>query len=183
MTDTNKTVASVNIQNDIPDNFPISRMLHCHNVGLRMYSYAKKHLGWPSDKCQDMYVLGMMHDLGYELDADAFRHDEAMAKALNRMGYKYSNEIYYHSRMQQKYDSPEMRLLYFGDMAVDGKGNWVTFNERLDDLKKRHGENSEVYKESAEIAAALVEWGFDDSITPEDYVSRITDDSDFKNKV
>ena len=49
-------VASVNIHEDVPSDFPLSRMLHCHNVGLRMYSYAKKHLGWAEEKCQDMYV-------------------------------------------------------------------------------------------------------------------------------
>ena len=178
MSDTDKIVASVDVHKDIPDNFPMSRMLHCHNVGLRMYFYAKKHMGWPEEKCHDMYILGMMHDLGYELNADPFEHDEAMARALGRTGYKYIKEIYYHSRMQTKYDSPEMRLLYFGDMTVDGKGNWVTLEDRLKDLEERHGKNSEVYKESKEIADALVEWGFDDSVTPEDRVERITDYAD-----
>ena len=47
-------IASINIHEDIPDTFPLSRMFHCHNVGLRMYSYAKKHLNWTEEKCQDM---------------------------------------------------------------------------------------------------------------------------------
>ena len=170
-------IASVNIHEDVPSDFPLSRMLHCHNVGLRMYSYAKKHLGWAEEKCQDMYVLGMMHDIGYELNSDPFEHDVAMANALGRSGYKYIDEIYHHSRMQTEYDTPEMRLLYFADMTVDGKGNWVTIEDRLRDLEERHGKDSEVYKESEEIADALAKWGFDDRITEDDYITSISADN------
>ena len=166
-----KIVASVDIEADVPSSFPLSRMLHCHNVGLRMASYAKKHLGWDDVKCNDMYILGMMHDLGYELNPDPFEHDEAMSEALGHTGYKYVKEIAYHSCMQTEFDSPEMRLLYFGDMTVDGRGKWCTLEERLKDLEKRHGKDSKVYKESLDIAIALEGWGFDDRITENDFIT------------
>ena len=118
-----------------------------------------------------------MHDIGYELNSDPFEHDVAMANALGRSGYKYIDEIYHHSRMQTEYDTPEMRLLYFADMTVDGKGNWVTIEDRLRDLEERHGKDSEVYKESEEIADALAEWGFDDRITEDDYITSISADN------
>ena len=70
----------------------------------------------------------------------------------------------YHSYLQHNYDSPEMRLIYFGDMTVDGQGNWCTFKERLADLEKRYGLNSEVYKESLAIVNHLIKLGFDDSL-------------------
>ena len=150
-------------------------MLHCHNVGLRMYSYAKKRLGWYEDECNDMYILGMMHDLGYELNGDPFEHDNAMSRALGHTGYKYIREIYYHSCMQTEYDTPAMRLLYFGDMTVDGFGRWCTLEERLKDIEECHGIDSEVYKESKAIADALIKWGFDDKIRPGDFITCIAD--------
>ena len=168
-------VASVDAREDISSSFPLSRMLHCHNVGLRMASYAKNHLGWDNVRCNDMYILGMMHDLGYELNGDPFLHDEAMAEALGHTGYKYMKEIAYHSCMQHDYDSPEMRLLYFGDMTVDGKGKWCTLDERLKDIEERHGKNSEVYKESYDIAVALRGWGFEDTITKKDFITSMND--------
>lgn len=168
-------VAPVNIHEDVPDSFPLSRMLHCHNVGLRMASYAKKHLGWDDVKCNDMYILGMMHDLGYELNPDPFNHDEAMSEALGHTGYKYMNEIAYHSRMQNEFDTPEMRLLYFADMTVDARGKWCTIDERLKDLEERHGKDSDVYRESVDIANALEEWGFDDNVTKDDFITSLQD--------
>jgi hypothetical protein len=40
------------------------------------------------------------------------------------------------------------------------QGNICTFEEKLLDLKNRHGENSKVYIESEKIAKYLVEKGF-----------------------
>ncbi|MBQ8234247.1 MAG: hypothetical protein IJZ36_01525, partial [Bacilli bacterium] len=60
------------------ENFPTSRYKHCYSVGKRMYTQAKK-MGYTEDFCRDMFVLGNIHDIGYELDGDAFRHDEVLA--------------------------------------------------------------------------------------------------------
>lgn len=159
---------------DTNANFPMSRYMHCHNVGLKMYQYARDNFGWDEAKCKDMFLLGAFHDIGYELNADAFEHDVAMCDALGHNGYKYSQEIKYHSFMQDEYDTPEMRLLYFGDMTVDGMGNWCTFKERLEDLERRHGLESDVYIESKKIADQLIEWGFDDTLREEEYIPQLS---------
>lgn len=145
------------------EEFPLSRYRHCYSVGKRMYTYAKEKLHWDEAHCIEMFVLGNIHDIGYELDPDPFRHDEALACGLDT-SYKYANEVRYHSYLQTIYDTPEMRLLYFGDMTVDGNGNWCTLEERLKDLGTRHGYNSDVYIESYKIAEYLRKLGFDDSI-------------------
>ena len=143
--------------------FPQNRYRHCYSVGKRMYAYAKYNLGWNEKLCCEMFVLGNLHDIGYELDPDAFDHDWILAAVVSD-NYKYVNEIRYHSKLQREYDSPAMRLLYFGDMTVDGEGNWCTYRERLIDLEKRHGVNSEVYRESVELANYLQQLGFDDTV-------------------
>lgn len=143
------------------NNFPLSRYQHCFNVGKKMYKYAKEKLGWSEKKAREMFVLGNIHDIGYEFDGDKFGHDIALADCLN--DYKYTNEIRYHTYFQTEYQSPEMDLLYFGDMTVNGVGKWCTFNERLADLTDRYGKDSIVVKESEDIANYLKEKGFDDS--------------------
>ncbi|MBO5387268.1 MAG: hypothetical protein J6A59_03910 [Lachnospiraceae bacterium] len=144
--------------------FPLSRYRHCYSVGKKMYHYAKNVLLWDEKTCQEMFVLGSIHDIGYEIDSDAFGHDEVLANIMSD-SYKYSNEIRYHSYLQTHYDSPAMRLLYFGDMTVDGTGNWCTFEERLKDLENRYGKNSAVYIESLNIANYLISLGFDDTVS------------------
>ena len=144
--------------------FPESRYRHCYGVGKRMYEYAKNKLHWDERHCDEMFILGNLHDIGYEIDPDAFGHDIILAAILKENGYKYSNEIRYHSKLQEKYMSEELKLLYFADATVDGSGRFCTLNERLEDLKRRHGETSEVYIESVKIAEKVREWGFDDAI-------------------
>ncbi len=161
-------------------NFPENRYRHCYGVGKRMYAYAKYNLGWCDKECCEMFVLGNLHDIGYELDPDAFDHDWVLASVLNG-SYKYVNEIRFHSKLQRDYDSPAMRLLYFGDMTVDGEGNWCTFEERLKDLKARHGIQSEVYRESLELARYLVQLGFDDTVNAK-YLQETLNLSEIINK-
>ena len=143
-------------------NFPMSRYKHCYSVGKQMYEQAKK-MGYDENFCRDMFVLGNIHDIGYELDGSVEGHGTVLSECL-KDSYKYSKELRYHSDFQKEYDSIPMRLLYFGDMTVDGQGNRCTFEERLKDIAIRHGENTEEYRVSKDLALYLRELGFDDSI-------------------
>ena len=148
---------------ELGNNFPLSRYRHCYSVGKKMYAYAHNILGWSDKKSKEMFVLGNLHDIGYEMNPDSFLHDDALADVLDKK-YKYSNEVRYHSYLQTKYKSPEMDLLYFADMTVDGMGNWVTFEERMYDLISRHGEQSDVVRASFDILNYLKAKGFDDRL-------------------
>lgn len=143
--------------------FPENRYKHCYAVGKIMYEYSKQIFEWPEEKAIEMFVLGNIHDIGYELEPDPFKHEEIIANSLSN-SYKYYNEIKYHSKLQNKYQSKELDLLYFADMVVNGYGNLCTFEERLQDLKNRYGENSDVYIETEKIAQYLFEKGFEDII-------------------
>lgn len=143
--------------------FPLSRYRHCYSVGKKMYAYAKEKLKWSEAKCREMFVLGNLHDIGYELEPN--NHDRIMTDIMGS-SYPYSNEIKYHNRLQDIYDSPAMQLLYFGDMTVDGMGNWCTFEERIEDIATRHGINSEIYAESLELANYLSKLGYNDKWLP-----------------
>lgn len=147
-------------------NFKENRYKHCYGVGLKMFAYAKFIFKWDDYHAAEMFVLGNIHDIGYELDPDAFDHGWVLAELLGD-SFKYVNEIKYHNKYQSDYDTPEMRLMYYGDMTVDGQGNFCTLDERLDDLEKRYGKNSEVYLESKNLANKIREWGFDDSLHEE----------------
>lgn len=144
-------------------NFPENRYKHCYSVGKKMYQYAKDVLKWDENTCVEMFVLGNLHDIGYEMNGNCFGHDKVLADALHG-SYRYSNEIELHAGLQKRYDTPAMRLLYFADMTVDGEGNWCTFEERLQDIRTRYGKESEEYKESVQIAEYLIKLGFNDSL-------------------
>ena len=65
MSELPESAARVTRKEEIPADFPLSRFLHCHNVGLRMYSYAKNHWGWSEERCHDMYILGIYLSLSH----------------------------------------------------------------------------------------------------------------------
>lgn len=135
----------------------LNRLKHCHAVGTLMRSYAKTKLQWDDDKCEEMFVLGCLHDIGYGLNNIKVDHSEALADILD--GYKYADEIRHHSFLSD-YHSDELDLLYYADASVDYKGDYCTFDERLDDIGSRHGTYSVAYIESAKIQEYLKSKGF-----------------------
>ena len=54
------------------------------------------------------------------------------------MGYKHWKEVYYHGVVDSPYESKLLDVLNCVDMHVDSVGNYVTFDERLEELSKRY---------------------------------------------
>lgn len=123
-----------------------------HIIGVaRLMKEKAKILGLDE---QEMFLLGMMHDVAYEFDESA-EHNRTGGNLLKSQNYKYYNEVYYHGDINADYKSLELDLLNFCDMHVDGKGNVVSFEERLEDIKARRGEDSFAATKCAEMMRRL----------------------------
>ena len=140
---------------------PVSRLMHCYGVGRKMYRYAKMVLGWPEEKAREMFVLGLLHDAGYEFDSDDYGHGDELAKTLERNSYKYASEIRNHNRLI-KDPSDELVLLWYADQVIDGSGNKVSYDQRLSDIGNRHGFDSRTYRWMKEIIDYCREHGYRD---------------------
>ena len=93
---------------------------------------------------KEMFLLGWLHDIGYQWDnAD---HAKAGGSFLELIGYPYAPEVKYHGDPDVQNPTKELSLLNWADMHVDGKGNQVSFEERLQDIANRHGTDSDAYK-------------------------------------
>lgn len=145
--------------NNKKHNMPETRLKHCYGVARMMYDFAKKHYKWNETKCQEMYVLGLIHDAGYEFVSKKTesQHASILSNVLKNDGYKYFREVKYHDTYTNKYQTEELYLLWLADMSVDGNGNKVSFEERLEDLENRHGKYSSVVKESKELIKHIKE--------------------------
>ena len=102
----------------------------------------------------DMFLLGYLHDVGYFKD-ETLNHGQVGEIILTRNGYKYAKEILYHGNPNPDYSSVELDLLNYCDMHIDGTGRLVSFEERLLDIKTRHGEDSLAYQNSKAVAEKL----------------------------
>lgn len=108
---------------------------------------------------EEMFTLGMLHDIGYEFGGSEEHHLKG-AEMLEKQNYKYFREVLYHGKPDVGYESPELDLLNFADMHTNKKGEYVSFADRLQDIANRRGKNSPHYQNSKKIIEGLIKKGF-----------------------
>lgn len=146
----------------------INKYKMAHNVGVAEYmaENAPKYNLDPNE----MYLIGLLHDIGYingregheesgaSLIMDTFKvnknsdsHIFTNNKALFAIRWHGTdpNQLEIENRdinMYIRQDHPELFLLYEADMNVGIDGFRIGFRKRLEDFKKRYGEDSIAYK-------------------------------------
>ena len=133
---------------------------HMHAVAEYMYDKAEVY----GLKPEDMYILGLLHDIGYVKGQE--KHPETGAgMAAHFMGSfgRYANVIAAHGMSPSEYmertgsrDIPqELMLLWEADMQIDPTGKVVGYSMRLNDIAKRYGGKSDEYRNSLQIIEFL----------------------------
>ena len=139
---------------------PQDRILHMHGVAEYMYREAGKYQLDP----ERMYLLGLLHDVGYLQGTEG--HEEAGAKMAEEAGYKDADLIRWHGAMPEAYMQAkgcdpsaipkELLLLWEADLKVDHNGKDVGFQKRLEEIAKSLGKESKAYQECARKAEWLM---------------------------
>lgn len=93
---------------------------------------------------EEMFTLGLLHDVGYEFGESEEHHIKGF-EMLEKQNYKYAKEVKYHGIPTKEYSSAALDLLNYADMHINKKGEYVSFADRLEDIKLRRGENSRAY--------------------------------------
>lgn len=120
-----------------------NRILHSLGVANKMVEIGTKKGLSPKD-LEDLFTLGINHDIGYKF-GEGSNHQIKGGLILKRNGYKYWQEVYYHGLIQNEYSSLFLDILNQADMQIDKYGNDVGYDKRLEDIKCRYGEDSDVY--------------------------------------
>lgn len=125
--------------NHIRDN----KMRHIHSVAEWMYDHAHEYNLNP----EEMYVLGLLHDIGYLRTKTG--HATIGAHILKSTGldrrFLYAIENHGTDLHDVKV-TPELLLLKRADLQINSAGDFVGYTARLKDLKTRYGANSTQYK-------------------------------------
>ena len=132
------------------------RLMHSYNVGLKMIEIGKEYNLSDSD-LDSLFVLGLVHDIGYQFSKDTSKHGEVGANILKEQNYKYYKEVYYHGIIEEEYSSLFLDILNMADMQIDKYGNDVGYDKRLEDIKSRYTEESDVYKTCLKLVESLKE--------------------------
>lgn len=101
-----------------------------------------------------MFTLGMLHDIGYEFGENN-DHNFVGFQILDKQDYKYAKEVLYHGKPNNEYQSLALDLLNFADMHIDKSGEYVSYEQRLEDIKTRRGVSSLAYINSQKIIKEL----------------------------
>ena len=155
------------------------RIRHMHGVAELMYQYYDAfHCKYLSR--EEVYVLGLNHDIGYLQGKD--NHEVGGAHIFaeftdNNILNPMAQSILYHGSTPKEYmqltdddEIPaELILLWWADMNVESSGEHagevVGFQGRLDSLKERYGEDSHPYQTCKETIEWLVNWMSRDFLT------------------
>ena len=132
----------------------LDRLKHSYSVAKKMQEIGKsKKL--TQNEIDDLFILGLNHDVGYEYEPNGINHNKIGGTILKNNNYKYWREIYNHGEIDVEYNSLFLDILNMADMQIDKFGNDVGFDNRLLDIKSRYGITSEVYKKCEKLINVL----------------------------
>lgn len=118
-----------------------NKILHSMGVANFLYSYAISH-DWDKETAENLYITGLLHDIGYLDNPTGENHAEKGATILERNGYasEYCNIIRNHGKITDEI-SQEQRLLWLADLCIDNTGNYIGYEARYASICERYNAN------------------------------------------
>lgn len=136
-----------------------NRLHHILGVARKAYKIAKD-MGKDEDFCRRCFILGWIHDVGYEFSEKQSEHPDMSAYMLlltlddgvinSDLKKPFYKAIKEHGRYPSEM-TEEYKILNMADMLVDSNGKEVTVSQRLEDIKSRYGEHSDQYLTACDI--------------------------------
>lgn len=123
-----------------------NRWQHILGVARKAKMLAEKLKTNDTQYAEDMFLLGIMHDLGYEFMESNASHAAVGSEILKRSGYQYWQEVALHGDETVDDMTDELFILNCADMMTGPKGEDFTFDKRLKEIAQRFGENADAYK-------------------------------------
>lgn len=129
------------------------RIAHMHGVAEYCYRHASDDF-YRLDP-DEMYVLGLAHDIGYV--GDKMRHfkspklfsshEEFGAMLLRKLGYSDYREVAMHGDLLNDNYLLDRKLLLLieADLKIGMSEEEIGYDARLEDIRRRHGKDSRAY--------------------------------------
>lgn len=130
------------------------RLLHMRQVARTCYRLGHELFAWDEDKCRGMFALGFIHDIGYEFSMKPCEHPIIGQQILADTDFLFADEIRWHGIPTSRRTN-ELLVLNIADLLTDSTGNVVTLGERLEDIAKRYGKQSQQYLDAREVAVEI----------------------------
>ena len=132
-----------------------SRWQHILAVARRARTLAEKLRPNDGMFAEGMFLLGMLHDFGYEFAEDPGDHPAIGAEILKRQGYRYWKEVADHGNVNVTEATDALFVLSCADMTTGPHGESFTMQERIDNMAERYGRDSRHHKKAIIAAEKL----------------------------
>ncbi len=137
-----------------------NRQAHLLGVARRAAELGAEH-GMDDERSQqDLFLLGYLHDVGYEFSDEQADHEEIGGLMLKKNGYRFWREVYHHGNPDAAYASELLDILNAADMQTSAAGERCSFDSRLADIARRYGEESPQYEKAKHLICSLIAKGF-----------------------
>lgn len=125
-----------------------NRWKHILGVARKAKEFALKIKPNDEKYAEDMFLLGLLHDLGYEFSETGRGHSDIGGEILKRSGYKYWNEVANHGYSENVCMTDELFILNCADMSIAADGKNCTMAKRLENIGTRYGVDSSAYRKA-----------------------------------
>jgi len=129
------------------------REKHIFAVAEMMYDEAKKR-GMTKEEANEMFTLGLMHDIGYKFSDINSEHPKEGGEILKKLGYKYHKEVSEHGNPNAEFTTA-LEILNLADMSVGPTGEIVGADKRVADIGARYGKESKEYTNAVKTKERL----------------------------
>lgn len=119
-----------------------NRLKHSLAVARSAHNYALNVFSFSAEEAQEMFVIGLLPDIGYEFVDNQLDHAHAGGEILQRMGMTGCEEVFHHGDPDTDYSSKRLRILDMADLTTTPDGKRCTVKERLGDVISRYGKRS-----------------------------------------
>lgn len=127
---------------DKPITITDDRLQHMLSVARACYEYSESLFGWDVEKCEEMFLMGLVHDFAYEFVSDQREHEHRGGEILRRVGFVYADEVFLHGDPDVEDWSDELFVLNYADLTTSSSGERCSFAQRLGSVVDRYGEGS-----------------------------------------
>ena len=116
-----------------------SRLAHMNATANRTYEIAKTIFGKTEDQARALYILGLLHDVGYAFDPTDHAH--AGGRVLIGLGVA-ADAVYDHGDPNVGFMDDELLIVNAADMTTSPTGAPMRMEDRLRDIGERYGVDS-----------------------------------------
>lgn len=132
------------------------RIVYCLGVARKMKKLAEQAHPGDKDFANDMFILGLIHEVGFEFTTLDIVANEIGGSALKRNGYKYWEEASHFGIGHCQYKSEALDILNTAILTTSEDGEDISVEEKLEETANSiMGENSIQYGNYKDIATSL----------------------------